>query len=73
MFEEIISTNELETKLNKKYYDNNAEVVIQRAKKYMDKIKETNSNPTGTKNKDIRWYPVTTNQIFLISGFPKEA
>ena len=27
---------------HKKYYDNNAEVVIQRAKKYMDKIKETN-------------------------------
>jgi hypothetical protein len=27
---------------HKKYYDNNTEVVIQRAKKYMDKMKETN-------------------------------
>ena len=27
---------------HKKYYENNTEVVIQRAKKYMDKIKETN-------------------------------
>ena len=27
---------------HKKYYDNNAEVVIQRAKNYMDKMKETN-------------------------------
>ena len=27
---------------HKKYYDNNTEVVIQRAKTYMDKIKETN-------------------------------
>ena len=45
-----IKNTELEEKLktytsnhrHKKYYDNNAEVVIQRAKKYMDKIKETN-------------------------------
>lgn len=27
---------------HKKYYDNNTEVVKQRAKNYMDKIKETN-------------------------------
>ena len=45
-----IKNTELEEKLktytsnhrHKKYYDNNAEIVIQRAKKYMDKIKETN-------------------------------
>ena len=45
-----IKNIELEEKLktytsnnrHKKYYDNNTEVVIQRAKKYMDKIKETN-------------------------------
>lgn len=27
---------------HKKYYDNNSEIVKQRAKKYMEKIKETN-------------------------------
>ena len=45
-----IKNTELEEKLktytsnhrHKKYYDNNTEVVIQRAKTYMDKIKETN-------------------------------
>ena len=45
-----IKNIELEEKLktytsnnrHKKYYENNTEVVIQRAKKYMDKIKETN-------------------------------
>lgn len=42
--------NELEDKLksytnnhrHKKYYDNNSEIVKERAKKYMGKIKETN-------------------------------
>ncbi len=29
-------------KRHKKYYDNNTEIVKERAKKYMDKIKETN-------------------------------
>jgi hypothetical protein len=45
-----IKNTELEEKLktytsnhrHKKYYDNNTEVVIQRAKNYMDKMKETN-------------------------------
>ena len=45
-----IKNTELEEKLktytsnhrHKKYYDNNTEVVKQRAKNYMDKIKETN-------------------------------
>jgi predicted nuclease with TOPRIM domain len=45
-----VKNTELEEKLktytnnhrHKKYYDNNTEIVIQRAKKYMDKIKETN-------------------------------
>ena len=45
-----IRINELEEKLkgytnnhrHKKYYDNNNEIVEQRAKNYMEKIKETN-------------------------------
>jgi hypothetical protein len=45
-----IKNTELEEKLktytsnhrHKKYYDNNTEIVKQRAKNYMDKIKETN-------------------------------
>jgi hypothetical protein len=45
-----IKNTELEEKLktytsnhrHKKYYDNNTELVKQRAKNYMDKIKETN-------------------------------
>ena len=51
-----IKNTELEEKLktytsnhrHKKYYDNNAEIVIQRAKKYMDKIKETNPEKITT-------------------------
>ena len=50
-YDELINKNkELEEKLksytsnhrHKKYYENNSEVVKERAKKYMDKVKETN-------------------------------
>ena len=50
-YDELVNKNkELEEKLksytsnhrHKKYYENNSEVVKERAKKYMDKVKETN-------------------------------
>jgi hypothetical protein len=50
-YDELLNKNkELEEKLksytsnhrHKKYYDNNTEIVKDRAKKYMDKVKETN-------------------------------
>lgn len=50
-YDELLNKNkELEEKLksytsnhrHKKYYENNAEIVKDRAKKYMDKVKETN-------------------------------
>ena len=41
-FNKIKEEIETSNHLHKKYYDNNAKIIIQRAKKYMDKIKETN-------------------------------